>query len=65
MTVWLVKVSGLYIAPGGGLVGHPEKANLFHVKAEAFALAKSLRRRRAWLGRIFVVRRKHLRAPQW
>jgi hypothetical protein len=63
--VWLVKVSGLYLAPNRGLVGDPAAAKTHDTPEEAKAVRDEVRAKKLWLGRVYVVRRTHLRAPQW
>lgn len=62
---WLVRVSGLYLGPNGGLVGAPKAARVWTNKVEAVAKAREVRERKLWLGRVVVVRRKNLRARMW
>jgi hypothetical protein len=63
--VWLVKVSGLYLTPNGGLAGDPAAGKTHDTLEAARAVRDYVRAKKLWLGRVYVVRRTHLRAPQW
>lgn len=62
---WLVRVSGLYLGPEDWLVGSPRKALVWTDIGPAVAKAREVRSRKLWLGRVVVVRRRHLNARQW
>jgi hypothetical protein len=62
---WLVKVSSFYLTEMRGLAGDPAYGFPHKTLEEAWKVAREVRAARVWLGRVRVVRRRHLRMPQW
>ena len=63
--VYLVKVSGMYLTSSLGLAGEPAMGHVHTELREAWKVAWRVRRRRTYLGRVHVVRRRDLKPPQW
>lgn len=62
---FLIRVSGLYLTADGGVVGDPAKARVWTDRKLAMEKARDVRKRKLWLGKVVVVKRKNLKARQW